>query len=321
MRTQAVYRERSAVQDDSLMHVAPDVAGQTLVMVNVYFVGEPDSNEWVLIDAGLPMSAARIRAAAERRFGWDARPSAILLTHGHFDHVGSLRSLAEQWDVPIYAHQLELPYLTGESDYPPPDPGVGGGIMASTSFVYPRGAYDLGPRIQALPADGSIPHMPGWRWIHTPGHSPGHVSFFRDADRVLIAGDAFTTQKQESFWGVMTQHQRVHGPPMYFTTDWESAKHSVQKLAKLQPSVGATGHGIPMFGDELNVPLIALALHFEQLAMPSDGRYVREPVQADAHGVRYIPPTTVRSEMPKIMVALLAVGAAAGVIASLRRRD
>lgn len=321
MTTEAVYRERVAAPDDSLMHVADDVAGMTVVMVNLYFVGEPGSGDWVLVDAGLPMSAGRIRAAAERRFGSGAKPKAIILTHGHFDHVGSLRTLAEEWDVPIYAHELELPYLTGRSDYPPPDPGVGGGIFASTSFMYPRGAYDFRPRIQPLPSDGTIPHMPGWRWIHTPGHSPGHVSFFRERDRVLIAGDAFTTQKQESFWGVMTQHQHVHGPPMYFTIDWEAARHSVQALARLQPSVAATGHGIPMSGEQMRVQLIALALHFEALGMPTDGRYVREAVQADRNGVEYIPPTTVRSEMPKIIAGVAVVGLAAGLIASMRRRD
>jgi glyoxylase-like metal-dependent hydrolase (beta-lactamase superfamily II) len=320
MTTETLHRERTAAQT-GLMEVAADVAGMTIVMVNVYFVGEPGSDDWVLVDAGLPMSAGRIRAAAERRFGAGARPKAIILTHGHFDHVGALRTLADAWDVPIYAHELELPFLTGESDYPPPDPGVGGGIFAATSFMYPRGAYDFRPRIEALPSDGTIPHMPGWRWIHTPGHSPGHVSFFREADRVLIAGDAFTTQKQESFFGVMTQHQHVHGPPMYFTIDWESAKHSVQTLAKLQPSVGATGHGIPMFGDQLNVQLIALSLHFEALGMPSDGRYVREAVRADRDGVQYVPPTTVRSEMPKVLAGVAVVAGAALVVGAMRRRD
>lgn len=315
------HRAEPFQADDSLIHVASDVAGQTIVMVNVYFVGEPGSGEWVLVDAGLPMAAGRIRAAAERRFGAGARPKAIILTHGHFDHVGALRTLAEEWDVPIYAHELELPYLTGQSDYPPPDPGVGGGLMASTSFLYPRGAYDFRPRVQVLPSDGTVPHMPGWRWIHTPGHSPGHVSFFREADRLLIAGDAFTTQKQESFFGVMTQHQRVHGPPMYFTIDWDAAKQSVQALAQLQPSVGATGHGIPMSGDQLNIQLTALALHFEELGMPSDGRYVREPVEADRFGVRYTPPPTIGSIVPKVVAGVVAGVGVASLIAAMRRRD
>src|SRR5688572_15712873 len=170
---------------DALMHVAHDVAALRIAIVNVFFVGEPLGGEWVLIDAGMPMSAGRIMRAAEQRFGRGARPRAIVLTHGHFDHRGALETLLAAWDVPVFAHELELPYLTGESDYPPPDPTVGGGAMSRMSPMFPRRSIDLGGRVRPLPADGSVPHMPGWRWVHTPGHTPGHVSFFRDADRAL----------------------------------------------------------------------------------------------------------------------------------------
>jgi len=91
---------------------------------NAYLVGEPGS--WVLIDCGSEGYADEIRAAAESRFGKGARPEAILLTHGHFDHSGSAGTLARSWNVSIFAHQLEIPYLTGQSKYPPPDPTVGG---------------------------------------------------------------------------------------------------------------------------------------------------------------------------------------------------
>src|SRR5690349_3509913 len=95
--------------DDGLWHVTEDVAGLQTVMVNVYFIENALTGEWVLVDAGIPMSAGRIMRAAERRFGPNRPPVAIVLTHGHFDHVGSLRELADEWDVPVYAHRLEMP--------------------------------------------------------------------------------------------------------------------------------------------------------------------------------------------------------------------
>src|SRR5205807_9576264 len=102
-----------------------------LVLVNVVFVGVPKSGDgnWVLIDAGLPASATDISSAAKARFGGSGRPSAIVVTHGHFDHVGALETLAEQWDVPVYAHPNERPYLNGTKSYQPPDPSVGGGLI------------------------------------------------------------------------------------------------------------------------------------------------------------------------------------------------
>ena len=141
--------------------------------------------------------------------GQTGRPSAIILTHGHFDHVGSLEMLAAEWDVPVYAHRLEHPYLNGTISYPPADPSVGGGLMALLSPFYPTSPIDVSPWLQALPDDHSIPGMPGWHWLHTPGHSPGHVSLWRNADRLLIAGDAFVTTKQESVCAAVTQARLV----------------------------------------------------------------------------------------------------------------
>ncbi|MZP28907.1 MBL fold metallo-hydrolase [Heliobacterium undosum] len=134
-------------------------------------------------------------------------------------------------------------------------------------------------RIQPLPGDGSVPFLSGWRWIHTPGHTPGHVSLFRDHDRVLIAGDAFTTVKQESALAVLDQEKEVHGPPAYFTTDWTAAKESVRRLEALHPSVVITGHGLPLRGEKLAGELGRLAHDFDHLAVPPEGRYVPEHPQ------------------------------------------
>lgn len=261
-------------QIGTLEEVVADVAYMKILMVNICFVGSAGSDgKWVLIDTGLPDSADVIVEAAEDRFG-GRRPEAIVLTHGHFDHVGSVIELAKRWNVPVYAHEKELPYLTGKVNYLPPDPSVDTGMMAKLAPLYPHAAINLGSYIHALPTEGSLPGMPGWRWLHTPGHTEGHISLFRDRDRILLAGDAFTTVKQESVFAVISQDKEVNGPPKYFTTDWQSAWQSVKKLEGLKPSAVVTGHGMALRGDTLSEELQKLARHFDELAIPRQGRYL-----------------------------------------------
>ncbi len=263
------------VPDEAVRELAPDLAYRRLGMVNVVFFGRP-GGEWVLIDAGLPGTAGMIARSAEARFG-DRAPMAVVLTHGHIDHVGALQSLAERWSAPIYAHPLEVPYLNGTSAYPKPDPHVGGGAMSLLAPLFPRGPIDVGTWLQALPDDGSVPFIPGWRWIATPGHSVGHVSLWREADRSLIAGDAFITTAQESAYAVAVQAPELHGPPMYFTADWRQAAVSVRTLAALEPETVVTGHGQAMRGPAMRESLHRLASEFEQVAVPAAGQYVRQP--------------------------------------------
>jgi len=257
------------------------------LIANVYFV--EGQAGWVLIDAGLRGTATMIRQAAERQFGRHTSPAAIVLTHGHFDHVGALDALARRWSVPIYAHPLEMPFVCGRSPYPPPDPTVGGGLVSLLSPLFPRGPYDFGARVRMLPQDGTVPSLPGWRWIHTPGHSPGHVSLFRDADRALISGDAVVSTRQESLTDVLFQLERVWRPPAYYTTDWAAAGRSVRALAALAPEYLATGHGRILHGDLMREALDRLARRFAELR-PQHGRYVDQAALSDSRGVIAIPP-------------------------------
>jgi glyoxylase-like metal-dependent hydrolase (beta-lactamase superfamily II) len=123
-------------------------------------------------------------------------------------------------------------------------------------------------------------NMPGWRWLHTPGHTPGHASFWRESDRTLLAGDAFITTNQESATAVMTQKPEMHGPPTYFTPDWENARRSVEKLAALEPELVVTGHGRAMQGEEMRLALHVLARNFNEVALPEHGRYVPQDTLA-----------------------------------------
>ena len=278
-----------------MQQICPGLACVPTVFVNAYFIGDPDGR-WAVVDTGIPGFAARIIEKAERRFGLKSRPEAIFLTHGHFDHAGNAQVLADYWGVPVYAHRLEMPYLTGRSDYPPPDPTVGGAI-ANLSRVMPYGARDLGTRVRALPDDpapaggargtGDLPGMDGWRWLHTPGHSPGHVSFFHRADRVLLAGDAVATLDMDSYVSLATQRQDIATGGAPFVCDWTQYGRSLRQLVDLEPLTLACGHGIPMKGGEVAENLATFARHFSP---PKRGRYVPEPAYTDERGVDALPP-------------------------------
>jgi glyoxylase-like metal-dependent hydrolase (beta-lactamase superfamily II) len=282
---------RDAERDDSTHAITEDVAYQRNVLVNVVFVGTPGAGDrgWVLVDAGVMGAKRSIQAAARARFGEGARPAAIVLTHGHFDHVGVLEDLAEEWDVPVFAHTLERPYLDGSASYPTGDPSVGGGLFGRLSPLFPTKPVDVSRNLRILPEDGTVPPLPGWRWLHTPGHAPGHISLWREADRTLIAGDAFVTTAQESVYAVAVQEPELHGPPMYLTIDWDAARSSVRVLAALEPERVITGHGRPLQGSEMRRALNALAQDFDTVAVPKHGRYVDAPLRA-ADGSAYRDP-------------------------------
>jgi glyoxylase-like metal-dependent hydrolase (beta-lactamase superfamily II) len=282
----ALHPELDAARNDRTHEIVPDVAYRRLAIVNVVFVGPAHAGDrqWVLVDAGLAGTKTLIEEAAAARFGRESRPAAIVMTHGHFDHVGALVALAERWDTPVYAHSLEAPYLDGRAAYPPGDPSVGGGAMAALARFYPTNPVDVRERLRMLPDDGEMPFMPGWRWLHTPGHSVGHISLWRPQDRLLIAGDAIVTTGQESAYAVAVQRPEMHGPPAYFTIDWAAAKASVERLAALDPEVVVTGHGQPMQGPQMKEALYRLAAEFDSVAVPRSGRYVEHPATTGDDG-------------------------------------
>jgi glyoxylase-like metal-dependent hydrolase (beta-lactamase superfamily II) len=217
---------------------------------------------------------------------------------------------------------MELPYLTGKSHYPPADPSVGGGLMSEMSFMYPTSPIDISDHIQKLPSNGSVPGLPDWTYIETPGHSPGHISLFRERDRVLIAGDAFVTTKAESAFYALTSKEELSGPPKYFTCDWASARFSLYKIVELNPEIVATGHGMPMQGEEMRNELETLAVHFDDLATPKQGRYVNEPAITNESGVVSWPaktewvPKAVRIAVFSALVLTLGI-----VVVNYFRRD
>jgi glyoxylase-like metal-dependent hydrolase (beta-lactamase superfamily II) len=263
--------DKIEIRDEQVLDmeaIAPGLHGLRILFVNVFAVEH--GGRWTLVDAALPHSAAIIRRWAGKRFG--CAPQAIVLTHGHFDHVSAAAELSQEWNIPIYAHRREFPYLTGEQEYPRPNPAAGGGLMSVLSPLYPRGPFDLRGRLQDAGTEGNeMAAMPGWKLLETPGHTPGHVSFWREQDRTLLPGDAFCTTKPESFFeAALAQKPEVHGPPAYFTWDWNLAGASVRKLAALHPNVVAPGHGRPLAGAGVAQSIQELAVRFGKVAVPEN---------------------------------------------------
>ncbi|WDF53967.1 MBL fold metallo-hydrolase [Mucilaginibacter sp. KACC 22063] len=293
--------------------VAQGVWGMKLMFVNIYMIANRRgvAKGWVLIDSGPRGQSNKIIAMAEALFGAGTKPSAIILTHGHSDHTGSLEALLKHWDVPVYAHSLERPFLSGRASYPPPDPTVGGGVMSFLSLTFRRSPINLGRRLKDIDVNKGIPELPEWRIIETPGHSPGQVALFMPLNTTLIAGDAFSTTKAESAIYALGGIKQISGPPKYFTPDWQDAKQSVVKLAKLHPRIAAAGHGPVMRGRELQLALTDLAENFEAMAMPSSGRYVKTPAISTENGYVYVPPFKTNR---KFLATTIALGLFAGLV-------
>jgi glyoxylase-like metal-dependent hydrolase (beta-lactamase superfamily II) len=229
---------------------------------NAYLVN--DGSSWFLVDAGWASDGPRIRAAARSLLGPELVPSAILLTHAHPDHAGSARELAETWRCPVYAHRAELPLATGDfaamaSHAGPLDRWLILPVMRVIGSRRREAALarsSLAGVVRSLGPEGAIPGVQGWTWIHAPGHTPGHVAYVRVRDRVVLGGDAILTLEVNSWAGLLKQRQGLSGPPWYTTWHRRAAIASIRAIADLEPSVLATGHGLPLAG-----PGTAAAVH------------------------------------------------------------
>jgi hydroxyacylglutathione hydrolase len=188
--------------------------------INAYLVGD------VLVDTGIPQSAGKIAGMLE------GRPlSAIALTHAHGDHAGAMHRLAERFSVPIWC---------GARDREAAETGrlvVAPALRRArlTALANAAAGFDGTPVARSL-AEGD-PLAAGFTVLDTPGHSPGHVSFWRESDRTLICGDVFFNMH------LLTTIPGLHQPPALFTPDPAENRRSERKLAALDPASVGFGHG------------------------------------------------------------------------------
>jgi glyoxylase-like metal-dependent hydrolase (beta-lactamase superfamily II) len=248
---------RPAQVEPTATEVAPGVWalgpwGRT--QTNVYLVG--DGSSWVLVDAGWASDGPRIGAAVRSVLGPERVPASILLTHAHPDHSGSARELAEAWGCPVYAHPAEIPIASGDfaamnAHAGPLDRWLILPIMRAIGRRRREAALaasSMAGVVRPLGPAGAIPGMSAWTWIHTPGHTPGHVAYLRASDRVLISGDALLTLAVNTPGGMLRGAQGLSGPPWYTTWDARAAAGSISTIADLEPVVLASGHGLPLAG-------------------------------------------------------------------------
>lgn len=228
---------------------------------NIYFVESGAS--WVLIDTATAGKGKRIREVAEALFGLGNAPTAILLTHVHPDHSGSALELARAWDCAVYLHPDELELAISRSlatvaHYANP---LDRRLILPILRLLPRRWIEsimekesLKEVVRTFEPGAAPPGLPEWTSITTPGHSPGHTAFFRQHDRVVIAGDALLTVDAGSIEGVLSlifrpNKPQICEPPWYTNWDRTQVTASANAIVRLHPLVLATGHGRPLSGD------------------------------------------------------------------------
>ena len=221
-----------AAADPRPEELAPGVyclqTGRGLTEANVYLVRSGPT--WVLIDTAWPHRGHLIRAAAESLFGTGTRPAAILLTHIHPDHSGSALELARTWDLPVHVHPRELPLAPG-GYLPQYGNPLDRWLIAPLLRLMPRRKVEsslsrtsLEGTAQAFDPGAGVPGLPDWQAIPTPGHTPGHVAFFRSSDRVLITGDAVLTVNLNSVRDLLAGTHRVVRPALHLHLELASGE-------------------------------------------------------------------------------------------------
>jgi glyoxylase-like metal-dependent hydrolase (beta-lactamase superfamily II) len=189
--------------------------------INIYLMGD------VIVDAGTRLDARRILRGATGR-----AVSALALTHAHPDHQGSARAVCLALGVPLWAPE-------GDADAAE-DPALMLSRMPPNRLVHRLGRLFGGPGHPVARRLREGDEVGGFTVIDTPGHTAGHVSFWREPDRVLVLGDVMAHAVPPT--GLLGLVE----PPRLFSADPAENRRSALKVAALRPSLVAFGHGPPL---------------------------------------------------------------------------
>jgi glyoxylase-like metal-dependent hydrolase (beta-lactamase superfamily II) len=203
-------------------HNVWQLAGWPRDLFNVYLVGD------VLIDTATRWARRRILRQIQGR-----ALRMVALTHCHPDHQGTAKFLCEHFRVPLACHEADVPVMEGREPMQPRNWILRWGQRLWAGAPHP---------VERVLREGD--EVAGFRVIHAPGHTPGQIMFFRDADRVVIGGDVVANIN------FLTRRPGLREPPPYFSFDAGQNRQSIQKLIGLKPSMVCFGHGPPLRNHE-----------------------------------------------------------------------
>ncbi len=213
--------------------------GRPAYAINVYIAGT------TLFDAGTRWARRRILRQLH-----DQQLTLVALTHCHPDHQGAAHALCNHFHIPLACHQADVPAAEGQAP------------MLPRNWIIRMGErFWAGPphRVERVLRDGD--QVADFRVVHAPGHTPGHVIYFRESDRLAIAGDVLANIN------FLTGQVGLRQPPKFFSDDPAQNLRSIQLLWELRPAIVCLGHGPPLYGPEA-LERYMTALH-AALARPS----------------------------------------------------
>jgi glyoxylase-like metal-dependent hydrolase (beta-lactamase superfamily II) len=215
--------------------VAPGLRRISLVqsdLVNAYIADN------VLIDAGGTMGRKKLLALLENE-----QIAAHALTHAHFDHQGGSHAVCERFEIPLFC---------GEGDRRAMETGDFASLASNPRSIPSRIVQLIsGPAHPVERALSEGDEVGGFAVVETPGHTPGHLAFWRESDGVLICGDVLFHRNP------VTLRRGLAEPFGFATHDVAMNRESARKLAALRPRVICFGHGAPLVDGDVFCRFVA----------------------------------------------------------------
>lgn len=199
--------------------------------INAYLIGS------TLIDAGICSSGKRILKEIQ-----DHNITTHVLTHAHADHQGASAFICSSLNIPLWC---------GEADKEAAETGLVANEYANPNHPVAKlqQRFWAGPGHPVAKTLQAGDMVEDFVVLETPGHSRGHIAFWREKDGVLIAGDVVVNMN------LLTTVTGLNEPPTLFTADRTTNRQSIKKIAALEPRITCVGHGPPIYDTDALINL------------------------------------------------------------------